>query len=271
MDNEELKHLHRVLLVIMDEINRICEKNDIIYTLWAGSMIGAVRHKGFIPWDDDLDIAMSRKNYERFLRACEVDLDQRFSVVSMDTKDIYGYGFCKVVLKNTNVEQFGVKNGKNLEIWLDIFPYDDIPDSTLLRKKQNAVNYFLMKVLEERFDGIVGEAGIAKKICFGIFHIINLFIPSNVLKKLLQHNMTKYNGKGYLDCSSISSPYGYYKEILGKKELTDVVEYSFENRKYLGFANYDYYLTKIYGDYMKIPPENKRHIHNIKVHDFANY
>lgn len=271
MTYEELKHLHKALLVIMDEIDRICKKNSITYTLWAGSLIGAVRHNGFIPWDDDLDVAMLRSDYERFIESCKSDLRPEFSVVSMDTKDTYGYGFCKVVLKNTNVEQLGVKNGKKLEIWLDIFPYDDIPNSKFLRKKQYAINYFLMKVLEERFDGIVGEADIVKKTCFAFFHILNLFIPSGFLKKKLQKNMIRYNGKGYLKCSSLSSPYGYFKEILSKSEFSDMTEYEFEDRKYLGFSNYDYYLTKIYGDYMKLPPENKRHIHNIKVHDFANY
>lgn len=271
MNEFELKQLHSLLLVIACEIDRICRVNDIKYSLWAGTLIGAVRHRGFIPWDDDFDIAMPRDDYNRFLQIAQKELKEEFGIISINNKKKYGYGFAKITLKGTNIEQIGNKNGKNLEIWVDIFPYDRVPDSKIKRFIQNKKNYFLMKLLEEKYDGLYGRASTIKKLSFGLLHLLNYIIDEEKAKKSLDKNMMKYENENTSYITCISSPYGYIKEMLLSNYFEKLEEYEFEGCKFLGFANYNDYLSQIYGDYMVLPPEEKRHIHNLVIHDFGPY
>ncbi len=272
MTEENLKSFQKLLLLIVDEIDRICKKYDIKYTLFAGSLLGAVRHKGIIPWDDDIDIAMPREDFEYFFRVCEKELDHKFNVVNIENTERYGYGFSKLTLKKTKIVQKDIKNGNNIfEIWVDVFPYDNIPDSKFLSFKQNIINYFITKVLEERFDGIWGHPGILKRICYGIFHIFNMFISAEKLKKKLVNNMIKYNKKETLFISCICGYYGYSAEIMPRNIFDDLAEYEFSERLLKGFRDYDSYLRAIYGDYMELPPEGKRHTHNLEIIDWGDY
>ena len=97
----DLKKLQNTLLIIANEIKRICDKNSIEYTMIGGTLIGAIRHKGFIPWDDDMDFVMTRMNYDKFLNCCRKDLDDKFFVLNWSTNSFYGDGFTKIMLKDT--------------------------------------------------------------------------------------------------------------------------------------------------------------------------
>lgn len=272
MKQSDLNRLQNTILIIMDEIDRICRKHNLKYSLFAGSLIGAVRHKGIIPWDDDIDICMPRKDYELFFNICKKELKPEFGVTSIETKSDYGYGFSKITLKGTQIRQNGLNKGNNIfELWVDIFPYDCIPNSRLKQIKQNYKNYFLVKALEEKYDGIYGNKNFIKLFGFEILHIINLIIPPSVLKRQLIHNMTNYNNKNAKEITCLSSSYKYEKERLPSNYFDDLSEYDFCGRKYFGYTNYDYYLSKIYGDYMKLPPENKRHTHNLEIINLGIY
>lgn len=256
----------------MDEIDRICRKYDLKYSLYAGSLIGAVRHQGVIPWDDDIDVCMPRKDYDKFFELCKTELNPKFRTVTINNTKYYGYGFSKVTLKGTKVMQHGLQKKENIfELWVDIFPYDNVPDSIGSKHFHNWYNYFLIKLLEERYDGIYGIPNIAKRICFTLLHVINLFIPPKIEKKALIENMTKYKYKNTKEITSLSSPYKYYHECLPSNFFESLDEYNFCGRKYFGYHNYDFYLSKIYGDYMKLPPENKRHTHNLEIIDMKDY
>lgn len=272
MSDIELKKLQNTLLIIMDEIDRLCRLHNFKYSLFAGSLIGAIRHNGIIPWDDDIDICMPREDYNAFLETCKKELKKEFSVTSIETKSEYGYGFSKITLCGTKIKQNGLYKGNNIfQLWVDIFPYDCIPNSKIKQKIQNYKNYFLVKLLEERYDGIYGKKTFIKIVIYSIFHIINFIIPSHILKEKLVNNMTKYNKDDAKEITCLSSPYKYEREILPASFFDKLSDYNFCGRKYLGFSNYDFYLTKIYGDYMKLPPENKRHTHNLEIIDLGVY
>lgn len=271
MNNKELKKLHDLLLYIAKEVHRLCLKNDIKYTLFAGTMLGAVRHNGFIPWDDDFDVAMPREDYDRFILACRDQLGAEFRLLSWDTSPNYSYGFSKITLKGTSIEQKGIKNGKNMEIYIDVFPYDNVPDSMILRKIQKWVNYLITKLLEEKYDGIGLYASSLKKICFPIFHILNFIISSEWLKTRLFLNMIKYNKLKTKFISCICGYYGYDCEIMPQELFDSLNIYTFENLSFYGITNYHLYLSKIYGDYMQLPPVEKRHTHDLIIHSFGRF
>lgn len=121
-----LQDLHKVEIEILDEIDRICRKNNINYCLVGGTLLGAVRHGGFIPWDDDLDVAMPRNDYEKFIDVCKNELSDDFYLHSIETDKTYWLPFIKIRKKYTifeekNIAGLGCKTG----IYVDIFPLDD--------------------------------------------------------------------------------------------------------------------------------------------------
>lgn len=271
MNDNELNILHKRLLYIAKEIHRLCVNNNIKYTLFAGSLLGAVRHKGFIPWDDDFDVAMLRTDYEKFCMVCKEQLGSDFRVLSCDTSKDYSYGFCKITLKNTHIEQLGIKNGKNMEVYIDVFPYDNVPDSIFLRKKQKWTNYLITKILEEKYDGVGLNASLAKKICFPLFHLMNYILDSEWLKKQLFINMKKYNIVETKDVCCVCGYYGYDREIMPKNLFSNYISFMFENQNFYGISNYNYYLTKIYNDYMQLPPVEQRHTHDLIIHSLGDF
>ncbi len=147
MENTSLiKSIQFNLLIIMDELDRICRKNDIKYSLDGGSMLGAIRHNGFIPWDDDMDVVMLRKDYKKFIKACKKDLDSsKFTFESTKTSKFYSYNFGKLKLNNTVFEEKGselVKEHKGL--YIDIFPLDKT--GKYVYKLQFKMSYFWQSV-----------------------------------------------------------------------------------------------------------------------------
>ena len=266
MNELKLKKLQESLLIIVDEINRICRENKLKYSLAAGSLLGAVRHKGIIPWDDDVDVVMPREDYETFISLCMTELNNNFSLTELRTNNDYGYGFAKLSLKDTEVLSYISKTKiKKSEIWVDIFPYDNVPNNKIQRSVQKTICYFYKKCLEERYDGYCEKAKLLKKISFIFLHLWNRIVPVNKVKNRFIFWSTKYNHlqTDYKTC--ICGYYGYEKEMLKSNSFNIIVEYDFSGRKLFGLKNYDQYLRKLYGDYMVLPPEEKRHTHNLKI------
>ncbi len=272
MNETELKKIQASLLIIMDEIDALCRKHGIKYSLFAGSLLGAVRHKGIIPWDDDIDICMPRKDYDRFFEICSNELNSKFGIVTIFNTRHFGYGFSKVVLKGTRIKQNGLMKGNNIfELWIDVFPYDNVPNNKIKMFFHNYYNYLLVKLLEERYDGIFGKSGIVKRVCFIGLHFLNWLIQADSEKNWLINNMTRFNNDTTKEITCLASPYKYIKECLPSNFFENLTEYDFCGRKYYGYKDFDYYLNKIYGDYMKIPPPEERHTHNLEIIDLGVY
>ena len=146
---QELKNLQSVLLEMLLELDRICKKNNIKYCIFAGTMLGAVRHGGFIPWDDDLDVAMLREEYEKFRKACKSDLNKaNFFFQDNTTDPHYRWGYGRIRRKNSEFVRVGQEHMKmRTGIFLDIFPLDGVPISTPLRGIHNFCCFLLRKLL----------------------------------------------------------------------------------------------------------------------------
>ena len=273
MDNITLDKLHKILLILADEIDRICKIYNIKYTLIGGSMLGAVRHKGFIPWDDDMDIAMKRSEYNRFLIACEKELGSDYQMLTNDNNPEYIYGFSKLLLKGTSLVEDGLEDVKYPQaIFVDIFCFDNIPDDLKHRKRQRNKNYFLKKVLRQT-QGIKDspEWNLSTKIIFKFLSLISHLKSRESWIKELNDNMILYNQETTKFVSNMAGFWGYDKETIPAYSLDSISYIQFEDREYMICDNYDEILKSYYGDYMKLPPVEKRRTHGFKELDFGKY
>ena len=143
MTEKELLRVHELELVIAEEIKRLCTKHHISYFMIAGTLLGAVRHGGFIPWDEDMDFGMTRKNYDRFVRICQKELDSsRFFLQTMETDPGYTYAFAKIRLLGTVFTEALAKDSKAANgIFVDIFPFDHVPKNRLCEKLHERERY----------------------------------------------------------------------------------------------------------------------------------
>lgn len=273
MEENKLNTLHAVLLLIMDEIDRICRKNNIKYSLIGGSMLGAIRHGGFIPWDDDLDVGMLRDEYEKFIKACKKDLDDRFFLQTNESDPYYVYGFAKIVLKGTYLVQFGHENTKHQKgIYVDVFPFDYIPEDEKARRRQRNTNFVLVRLLRRKFgDKDKTTWGWKKRIAFFVGDIVNVFVSKKFLIDKLNANMVLYSKSPTKYVSNMSGYYGYNGETVLTSYFNTLILVQFENRRYPIVSEYDSFLKKYYGDYMKLPPVEKRRTHGFRELDFGKY
>ena len=161
LDEQTLRQLQLVELELLDEVHRICTKCDIHYNIIAGTLLGAHRHGGFIPWDDDADVALLRPEYERFRAACETELDtQRFYFQDHRNTPGYRWGYGKLRRKDTlflreHQEHMPYAQG----VFIDVFPLDAVPQGTLARRVKDIECYFVRKALWARVNGVVTPAG----------------------------------------------------------------------------------------------------------------
>ena len=240
MGMEVLHQLWHHELKILDEIDRICKKNGLQYYLMWGTLIGAVRHQGFIPWDDDIDISMPREDYRRFLKIAAKELSEEFFLQTVKTDKFYPSFFAKVRLKNT---AFYAEKDKNVKrhhgIFVDIIPMDRRKEKRNLYQKikDKAASIFKDHIYKKRMETKKG------------FSLLDL-IPERLIIWACDCLML---GKGDYYCS-----WGYKFK---KSDFFPATELVFMEKKYPAPNNYHSVLTTVYGDYMQLPPEENRIAH----------
>ena len=260
MSEEESRQIQMNILV---EISHICKRNNIKYSLAYGSLLGAVRHKGFIPWDDDIDIVIIRDDYEKLLDAVKNNHDcEWLKIIDGSNSDNYYYPFAKAVDDRTIAIQDDNKTEQS--IWVDIFPLDYVPedkrecDSFL---KKNLLLRNLIIAMTTNFSNPFHVEKFVVKFIMNLFAIV-------VGKKRIYTYTEKLNKKYYVNKSNyvacLSSAY-IKKERMQKKLMEDVEEIPFENKFFLATKEWDFYLRNFYGDYMQLPPLKKRKTHHIKA------
>ena len=256
--NETLNKLHSSLLEILDEIDGICRRNGIMYFLDSGTALGAVRHGGFIPWDDDADVGMLREEYERFLIAAKKELSPRFFLQNQDTQPEYLQFNSKIRLNHTFFPE-SRNEGTNLHqgIFVDVFPFDYISDDQKQAKADVDKSRKLLKMFAIRHRHPPKEALLRK-----IFRSVAKIIPESIFARQCIKQFHKYDSNPTNTVASYSYKMNSYKYLwFNKTDMSPSVDINFQGRTYKIMNNWDQYLRIMYGDYMKLPPEDKRAWH----------
>ncbi|NLM20329.1 MAG: LicD family protein [Peptococcaceae bacterium] len=255
---EELRQVQMIELEILLEIDRICKKFGIKYCIIAGTLLGAVRHGGFIPWDDDVDIALLRPEYEKFRLACETELDtERFYFQDHRNTPGYRWGYGKVRRKDTkfvrlNQEHMPYEQG----VFIDVFPLDNVPDGKIVRTIRN----FQCFLYRKAFWSAVGCFAEKNKFKRFVYHLLykipeqKLYAHFDNFVKKCNHNQTKW--VRILTFPTPNKEYGYLR-----RWYENLASFSFEGQSFPGIRDYDEYLSFKFGDYMQLPPKDRRKVH----------
>lgn len=256
-----------VLLKFVD----FCQKHDLRYTLIGGTLLGAVRHKGFIPWDDDIDVGMPRPDYNRFLELTRTEeIAENLSVISGETDEDFSLPFAKVINKNTYIVSENITHtNEGSELWIDIMPFDgvgnDYEEAKAIIEKATHYQKALGRATSVPWKMRRGEHGIT-----GVFRCL--------YRQLFRIRGYKYYKNKLIEIASQfkfeESEYaaivvsGFYGtgEIVDKNKLIAFEKKEFENALFSSMGCFHEYLSGIYGDYMQLPPEDKRvGTHDIKI------
>lgn len=270
-NDEILDHMHRLHLVLADEVKRVCEKHGIKYFMIAGTLLGAVRHQGFIPWDDDMDFGMLRPDFERFLQVCEAEIDPKKFYLQTDRNDkYYTFNFAKLRLNGTKVyEAFSSEVNIHQGIYIDIFPMDAVPDHPIKTAVQYR-SFWLVRTLLWIKCGY-GEQAHKTRLLYKAARQLTKPLSIDFLKKLKHRIITCCMGEKTRRIVTSDGTYGLKQETLDAKWTENIRDYPFEDRVYPGIADYDEYLSYLYGDYRKLPPKEQQNHHLRLEVDFGVY
>ncbi len=264
MNNMDL--LHQVDLDIAKAVVSVCDKHNLTYYMLGGSMLGAIRHKGFIPWDDDIDFGMPRDDYEKFLELAPQELPGYLKMVNYRNDPNYMYYITRILDTQTKVIEERIGNeSKYTNASIDIFPIDGTPNNSLLRKI-----YFFRVLYHRALMSLCYKDSIDRKRKRSKKERLLLWVMEKIPVEKLT---TPYKQKCKIDKLLRSQPIEgakYIGNIMGAYRTKEIVPaeyygegamYPFEDTQFRGLAMYHEYLSYTYGDYMQLPPEDSRKTH----------
>lgn len=257
MDNNNLEHLHQCHLKLLDEFDRVCRKLGLSYFLDSGTALGAVRHGGFIPWDDDVDVGMLRKDYEKFMHEGQALMSEFFFIQNRETEPLYGKFAGKLRMNNTYFPESSSEGFKNQGIFIDIYPFDFVSDN-----RRKAIRSLKVSRRFIRFIRFRDARGVHTNFLKKIASLTLQIIPKKWLDTRYEQYCQKYNDKEthFLTCYSYRMA-RTMNLIFPIEAMTPTKYISFEDRKYQIMNDPNVYLTEMYGDYVLLPPEDKRVCH----------
>ena len=265
LSDEELRRVQLIQLEMLQEVDRICELCGIHCNIIAGTLLGAVRHKGYIPWDDDADVALIREEYERFRVACEKELDHgRFYFQDHRNTPGYRWGYGKLRRKGTlflreKQEHMPYEQG----IFIDIFPLDAVSDNKCMRTLQNFHCFCIRKIMWAPVGKIAAKGPFWKKWYGMLDHIPANIIYGHYDRYIQKRNRKKTKWVRILTFPTPNREYGYLREWYDNSKRI-----LFENEMLWGIKDYDAYLSFKFGDYMKLPPMKMRKVHPVTMLQF---
>lgn len=261
MERLAVSDMKAIELEIMDEIERVCHEHNVQYFLGYGSLLGAVRHGGFIPWDDDMDILMMRDQYERFMAHFNKwRTTDRFKLVSYRDKSSI-YQFAKIVDTSTVVYENFVGKKAATGVWVDVFPLENYSaDQVKLYKKQQRVGLLRSFVVADPSTGSNGFVKLVKRIVCPFVQHKDPYELARCLDDLAQQI-------GAVDSDEVVDILGDddFSKVFSKS-LFEPVRMKFEDREFDAPAGYEEYLSIQYGDWRIPPKENERPVHVMEAY-----
>ena len=255
MKKVDLATLKTMQVDILKEIDTYCHTKSIQYSLAYGTLIGAVRHRGYIPWDDDIDVIMMRNDYDKFLKEFNSQ-NERYAVISTENCPTYYAPYANVYMKNTKLEE-DQEHGAEIGIKVDIFPIDHLPDTKLFRKLIFAVSTFLGYLIGFRNEKNMRGKSLSHKICAKLYR----FFCGNMNVSALLAKYARWADKKYGSSKTINnivwSPSGE-KGSFSISDFENTIKLEFEGQQFDALKGYDSFLKKNYGNYMELPPVEKR-------------
>lgn len=252
------KKLWNIELEIMAEIKAVCKRHNLHYFLIGGTAIGAMRHKGFIPWDDDLDIGMLRNDFDLFMKYARDELEEKYCIQYGICGDI-----CTALMRVRDINSTGILKSdrfskENQGIFIEIYPFDNVPDNKWMQKKQYRLVKLYSFLVYDRYYHFQKSA--AKKMIVKFFSAI----PSDKLWQMLEKETRRYNNKNTKMVDTIMLP--HYAEqnihLFERLKCEKTIQVPFENTELEIAVGNDEFLRQQYGDYMKLPPIESRGTHH---------
>ena len=256
-----LSEIKRIELDLLVEFDRMCNANGLYYTLCGGTLLGAIRHHGFIPWDDDIDVLMPRADYDKFLNmSSHAGLPEHIDIVSWKDGTSY-YPFIKLLDKRTEIETKYVEDISN-KIWIDVFPIDGNPEDSQELNRVYKKSKFYRKILTTKVSKIGGGKSFLKRLIKPLVRLLLTPLSTSMLCKKIDAFAKSYDFEHSEYVGGIVWGYGPCERI-NKKAYMSPVKVVFEGLTFTAPSNYDEYLSGLYGNYMELPPEEKRLTHEI--------
>lgn len=258
--SDKMKKIWKIELNMLDTVDAICKKHNIQYFMLHGTLLGAVRHKGFIPWDDDLDIGMLRKDYDRFIKIASQELQEPLSLHTPQTDaDSFFGGFARIRNNQTTaIETRDIGHATNLGIWIDILPIDSCTmDETKFQKKQLKIRHYSRLLYAKIYGKDFSQFMDMKPLTWKWYRFSATMQSHTFLCRKLDQSMQMYADENSEFVSIFS---GYFKHRkLDRKDFEEGVLIDFEHRKVPAPVGYENYLFMTMGkDYLKYPPEEER-------------
>lgn len=254
-------------LEILREFDRVCKKHNISYLLYAGTLLGAIRHKGFIPWDDDVDVCMLRRDYEKFLQISEETLDKKYFLQTYETDKEFPHQFAKLRKNNTIfMEGWYANLDIHHGVFIDIFPLDNIEPNTFLGRVHLRLMNYMWRLNTSRFKerNLKNSSGINRIIRMVLYYLLKI-VPKKPLDRFITKLSCLYNEKEtewVADLGLASRISKIKKFAMKKEEVEDKIGWNFEGYEFPVPKDYDKILKRNYGDYMTPPPPKERKPHH---------
>ncbi len=274
MKTIDLKELQKIEFDILSEFHEFCIKNGLKYSLAGGTLLGAVRHKGFIPWDNDIDVLMLREDYEKFLSLTNGGKNDKFKykVCNPLNSRPFPYTYTKILNDDTVLIEHNGCLKRPYSVYIDVFPLE------ILAGDEDYINKLYAKVKRDiKYCYIISASsyvdyskceGLKKKLlwkCANILYKLRFDIMiSKSMNKKIKKNTSKVTDSAEKAGCIIA---GQKREIIDKDHYLHFITLNFENKEFMAFRDYDAYLTALYGDYMTPPPEAER----VANHDIEVY
>lgn len=260
MKELNIKEIKEIQIVILDEVVKFCEQENLRYFLGYGTLLGAIRHRGYIPWDDDIDLIMPRPDYEKLISSFN-SFHSKYKIYSPSIDYDYYLPFAKVSYENTVFQEMTDVAFNKIGVNIDIFPIDGLSFDESNRIKSVKKQKRWRSILNLKFISISKNRCLLKNIILLIGKVVFRNIDYRKIVKKMNEFASIYSFDNSQLVGCLVWNYGE-REIMDRTIFSDYTNVEFEGKEYLAPVDYHKYLENLYGDYMTLPPIDKRNTHH---------